>query len=201
MTERRSAGEALRAPSHSSKASPTLCLCSGYRARLDSLYRSEAEALRAWLARQVGHVSADDLVHEVFLRAARCPQLGELRNPRGFLRRIARNLIIDRVRRLPRANAIVPLLETIDTAAAPQQEAGLHARETLAAYEDSLALLPARTARIFAMSRVERKTYRQISEELTVTPATVEYHMMRALRCVRLRLAEARGERLGTKQI
>lgn len=161
----------------------------------------EADALRAWLARQVGLETADDLAHEVFLRAAGCPQLGELRNPRGFLRRIARNLIIDRVRRQPRPSTIVPLFETIDTASAPEQEAGLHERETLAAYEDSLALLPARTARIFAMSRVERKTYRQISEELTITPATVEYHMMRALRCVRLGLAEARGDLLGTEQI
>lgn len=154
-----------------------------------------------WLARRVDHGSVDDLAQEVFLRAACCPQLVQLHNPRGFLRRIARNLIIDRARRHERSRSVVPLLETIDAGAAPEQEAGLHEEEMLAAYRSSLANLPVRTARIFTMSRVEQKTYRQISEELKIAPSTVEYHMMRALRVVRSRLAEARGDRPGTRQI
>ncbi|MFO6447007.1 RNA polymerase sigma factor [Erythrobacter sp. NE805] len=194
MTERMSAGEALPASSHPAGPGPNACLCPGYRAKLEGLYRSESGALRVWLERQVGHEAADDLVHEVFLRAARCPQLGGLHNPRGFLRRIARNLVIDRARRQPGMKSVVPLPESIEAATAPEQEAGLHEQETLAAYESSLAMLPARTARIFAMSRVQRKTYRQISEELMIAPATVEYHMMRALRRIRSSLAEARGD-------
>lgn len=195
------AGEALPVPMPSEQAGPHTCLCAGYRARLEILYRSESAPLRAWLVRRVGHEVADDLAHEVFLRAARCPQLDSLDNPRGFLRRIARNLIIDRARRHPRARTGVQISETNDLACEPEQEEALHAQQTMAAYESSLAMLPARTARIFAMSRVENKTYRQISAELVITTATVEYHMMRALRCIRSSLAEARGDRLNTDQI
>lgn len=201
MTITKPAAVAGPAPPRSSQAGPNACLCPGYRSTLESLYRSEADALRTWLARRVDHGSVDDLAHEVFLRAACCPQLCQLHNPRGFLRRIARNLIIDRARRHDRSRTTVPLFENLDTATAPEQEAGLHERETLAAYRNSLAHLPARTARIFTMSRVERKTYRQISEELKIAPSTVEYHMMRALRSVRSGLAEARGDWPGTRQI
>ncbi len=201
MTKHTVAAEAIPAPAQLANPGPDVWLCANYRARLESLYRSEANALRAWLARRVGHETADDLAHEVFLRAARCHQLGELHNPRGFLRRIALNLIIDRTRRQSHVGLVVPLSEDVDAATAPDQEAGLHERETRAAYESSLAQLAPRTARIFAMSRVEKKTYREISEELMITPAAVEYHMMRALRCVRARLAEARGDRLEARQI
>lgn len=201
MIERRSAGGALPATTNVARPGANACLCAHYRARLESLYRAESGSLRAWLARRVGPEAADDLAHEVFLRAALCSQLGELYNPRGFLRRIARNLIIDRARRQPRSRMIIPLSETLDTAAAPEQETGLHERETMAAYESSLGQLPARTARIFAMSRVEHKTYHQISEELMITPAAVEYHMMRALRSIRRSLAMARGDQPATTQI
>lgn len=201
MTQRRSAVEAHAAPPPLAQPVRHPALCAGYRAQLEGLYRSESDALRAWLARRVGHEASDDLAHEVFLRAARCPQLGNLHNPRGFLRRIARNLIIDRARRQPRSRTTVQLFDTIETATEPEQEIAMHERETFAAYESSLALLPARTAHIFAMSRVEQKTYRQISEELKITPATVEYHMMRALRCLRSSLAEARGDRPNSGKI
>ena len=196
MTDCRPAAGAIPPPPQPPGIRPDNCLCPGYRATLDSLYRSEAKALRAWLARRVDQGAVDDLAQEVFLRAACCPQLVHLHNPRGFLRRIARNLIIDRARRQERSRSVERLLATIETATAPQQEEGLHERETLAAFESSLAHLPARTARIFAMSRVERKTYRQISEELKIAPSTVEYHMMRALRRVRSGVAEACADRI-----
>lgn len=201
MTDGRFVGTALPAPPECSQPVTRATLCAGYRSRLETLYRCESKSLRAWLVRRVGHDAAEDLAHDVFLRAARCAQLCDLHNPRGFLRRIARNLIIDGVRRQHQMRSAVPLFESIDTATEPEQEAGLHERETFAAYESSLALLPARTALIFSMSRVEQKTYRQIGEELMITPATVEYHMMRALRCLRSRLAEARGDLVAARQI
>lgn len=169
-------------------------LCTEYRARLEALYRCEARALRAYLARHAGHEAADDLAQEVFLRAALCPQLRELHNPGGFLHRIARNLVIDRARRRRAGKVTIAFPDATETARAPDQEERLEARDTREVYERAIASLPPRTARIFVMSRREQKTYRQISEELLISPATVEYHMMNALRRIRASLAEAHGE-------
>lgn len=170
---------------------PATALCPRCRAHLDDLYRKESARLLAYLSRQVGCESADDLAQEVFLRAAHSPQLTRLKNPGGFLHRIARNLLIDRARRRRCGATTIPLCDTVETATDPLQEADLQVNEAEAIYERTLAGFPERTALIFAMSRVERKTYREISDALAISQAAVEYHMMRALARLRADFGQA----------
>ena len=156
---------------------------------LEALYREERARVLAYLKRKVGHEHASDLAQEVFLRAAASAQLNELRNPGGFLRRIARNLAIDFARRRRCRIVTLPLTENVDGASLPCQEDGLHAAETKQLFEDALAELPAKTARVFAMNRFEKKSYREIHLELGVGVSTVEYHMTKALAHLRRELA------------
>lgn len=148
---------------------------------LDTLYRNERAWLVAYLARHVGVEHAFDLAQEVFLRAATSSQLTALINPGGFLRRIARNLLVDEARRHNSRIPTQPLLENVDAPNRPAQEDAVLACETTIAFENAFAQLPEKTARIFAMSRFERKSYRQIHCELGIALATVDYHMMKAL--------------------
>ncbi|MBD3774936.1 MAG: sigma-70 family RNA polymerase sigma factor [Rhodobacteraceae bacterium] len=147
--------------------------------QLEAIYRLERGGLLAYLNRQVGPDVASDLLQDIFLRAASSPQLERLDNPACFLRRIARNLVIDRFRR----NRIetIPLFDESEIAVRPEQESGLLARDLAFQLEQALEELPARTALIFKMSRFDSKTYRQIHGELGISVAAVEYHMMKAL--------------------
>lgn len=156
---------------------------------LEALYREERAGVLAYLKRKVGHEHASDLAQEVFLRAAGSAQLNELRNPGGFLRCIARNLAIDFARRRRCRIVTLPLTGNVDGTSLPCQEDGLHAEQTKQLFEDALAELPAKTARVFAMSRFEKKSYREIRLELGVGIATVEYHMTKALAHLRRELA------------
>ena len=54
-----------------------------------------------------------------------------------------------------------------------------------AAYDAALASLPLRTRQIFIMNRADEKTYHEIRRELGISIGTVEYHMMKALTCIR----------------
>jgi RNA polymerase sigma factor (sigma-70 family) len=149
---------------------------------LDAAFRKERKQLLHYLGRKAGADQAPDLVQEVFARAAGSRQAGVLANPAAFLTRIARNLLIDRARRRQANNVIMfPLDEARDQVVPPEQDMAIQASDLQRSYEQAIDRLPEKTRRVFLMSRAENLTYRQISEELGITVATVEYHMMRAI--------------------
>jgi RNA polymerase sigma-70 factor (ECF subfamily) len=134
-----------------------------------------------YLARSVGADAASDMVQDVFCRAAGSEQANDLRNPGGFLRRIARNLLVDRIRRQRRHGADLAFDEARDASCAPDQEHEIEAADLMRVYERALDGLPARTRQIFLLHRVEERSYREIHEFLDISIAGVEYHMMKAL--------------------
>ena len=115
------------------------------------------------------------------MRAAGSRQMGSLENVGGFLRRVARNLLIDHARAMRRKPAHLPLDEALDTPVAATQELDLEARDVLRAYENAVAGLSFKTRRIFLMHRIEELSYREIQLTLGISLGAVEYHMHRAL--------------------
>ena len=152
------------------------------QADLEVCFHTERAKLLSYLGRRAGRDAAADLVQEVFARAAGSAQASRLVNPAAFLRRIARNLLIDRARRRA-ANDVVALGldEERDAACPPQQEWGLEAEDLLRLYTQAVGSLPEKTRRVFLMHRVEEFSYREIHQELGISISTVEYHMMKAL--------------------
>jgi RNA polymerase sigma-70 factor (ECF subfamily) len=152
------------------------------RSTLDLAFRQESPSLLSYFGRRVGHEAAPDMLQEVFTRAAGSPQAGKLNNPAAFLRRVARNLLIDRSRRRKADNVILfPLDEQRHAASMPEQEHGLLARDLMRLYDQAVDALPVKTRRVFLMHRVDELSYRAIHERLGISVATVEYHMMKAL--------------------
>lgn len=149
---------------------------------LDQAFREEGPALLRYLRRQVGQDAAADMLQDVFTRVAGSPQSDRLGNPAAFLRRVARNLVIDRFRRRKTAEIVVfPLDEEVHGASPPAQELDIEARDLLRVYEAAVDALPEKTRRVFLMHRVDELSYRDIHEELQISIATVEYHMIKAL--------------------
>lgn len=159
---------------------------------LELLYRRERPKLLSWLTRRVGAEQARDLAQEVFVRAAMSEQLMQLNNPCGYLFRIAHNLLIDEARREQCRIRPLPLFDGCDVVHEGGQEEHLNASETAELFERAMSQLPVKTARIFAMSRFEKRTYREIHQELGIALATVEYHMMKALAHLRDQMSDCR---------
>lgn len=72
-----------------------------------------------------------------------------------------------------------------------------HSTEELVAAEDlsvalaeSLTLLPDATREVFRLSRLEHQSIPEIADQLHVSPKTVEYHLTRALKMLRVRLKD-----------
>lgn len=150
---------------------------------LDAAFRAHGGALLRFLRGKAGADEAPDLMQEVFTRAAGSDQRHRMANPGGFLRRIAQNLLIDRARRQSRRPAtLVPLQEQDDAFSPPEQEWAIEAGDLLRMYEAAVDAMPPKTRRVFLMHRVDELSYRDIHEQLGISIATVEYHMMKALR-------------------
>lgn len=160
---------------------------------LAETFRKERENLLRYLVRRAGRDVAPDLVQEVFARAAGSQHASRLINPAAFVRRIARNLLIDRARHEERHNVVFfPLDEQRDLASEPQQSWDLEAADLRRLYEEAVDSLPEKTRRVFLMHRVDELSYREIHECLGISVATVEYHMINALAHIGRRVDAAR---------
>ncbi|MDQ8756240.1 sigma-70 family RNA polymerase sigma factor [Sphingosinicella sp. LHD-64] len=151
-------------------------------ATLERLYEEEAPRLLRYFRRRTGNCpSAADMVQDAFLRLASIGRASEVANPGAYLQRIARNLVIDRVRADRLSRRVYVPLEDQDAPAPATQEDGMIAADLLRLYEQVVAELPERTRTIFLLQRAEGMTYRQIAERLGVPLWTVEHHMKRAI--------------------
>ena len=65
----------------------------------DEFYRSENRHLFHFFRRRVGREEASDLTQEAFTRMLRSGAFDRVENPRAYLFRAARNLVIERARR------------------------------------------------------------------------------------------------------
>ncbi len=153
----------------------------------DGLYRSEHRRLLRYFRKRVGRDAAPDLMQEVFTRMLRARTVARIDNPQRYLRRSARNLLIDRARKAMRQQAVVfPFDDERDASVRPEQTWGIEAADLRRVYRQALLAMPPRTRRIFLMHRLRGLTYKQIAEQIGIGDKGVEYHMMRALaRCRR----------------
>jgi len=151
----------------------------------DTFYRSENKRILHFFAKRVGWEAAPDLMQDVFTRVLRSGAFEKIDNPKAYLTRTARNLLIERARRRMREqNVMFPLDEGRDAPVPPEQTWQIEAADLRSVYRRTLLNMPQKTRRIFLMHRLLGVTYREIAEHFGISEQGVEYHMMRALaRC------------------
>jgi RNA polymerase sigma-70 factor (ECF subfamily) len=157
----------------------------------EAVFRRLAPALRLFTARYVGSREvAEDVVQDLFLTLWRNRETIELHTSlQRYLFTAARNRALnhldhERVVRRTR-DAVRPPVEH-----APTVEDGLLEAELARGIEEAIAGLPARARLVFTMSREQKMTYDEIARTLGLSVKTVETHMGRALRAIRLHLRE-----------
>jgi RNA polymerase sigma factor (sigma-70 family) len=144
---------------------------------LDPLFRRHAPWLTAFLRLRHGRETAEDLVQETFLRAARAGTAASVRHPRAWLLTIARNAARDRARRQAARPKIsdadpAPILEAAP--AAPCQDEALLLKQVILG-------LPPRLREVFVLHRFGGLTYEEIARRLGLSIKTVEGRMTKAL--------------------
>lgn len=168
---------------------------SGLAATLE-LHRGEL--LRFLAARCGDPAEADDLLQELWIKAAAQPA-GPVGNPRAYLFRMANNLVLDRRRAQRRAMARdrgwleadgIPATAPGDRAdpSEPPDEALAHAQEAELLHA-AIGQLPAGARQALVLFRIEGRSHAEIAEIMGISRSGVEKHLARAMKMLRDALA------------
>ena len=134
-----------------------------------ALYQAHRVELVKYASAIAGsHAQAEDVVQEAWFRLNRADDLDLVREPKGYLYRLVRNLAIDTRRTLMRETA----RSAADFAAAsladeqPSPEQSSLARDELRVVLDALAELPERTRIAVRMNRMEGRKLQEVARHL-----------------------------------
>lgn len=159
-----------------------------------------APGLQAWFVREVLPLEAslmlylrrsgrskadlDDLVQDVYVRVCEAAQKQIPSPVKPFVFAIARNLLIDRVRREQVVS--IEAVEDLDALHlamdAPGPDQSVMAREELRRVQAALDCLPPRSRQAVILRKVEGLSWREIAARMGITEKTVNHHLTDAMR-------------------
>ena len=157
---------------------------------VENLFRSSEADLRNYVSARLGRrddSDIEDIVQESFLRISSLPNHEPIRNPRGFLFRTARNLIIDLARKRTVRTASAGALhksavdkerERAEWLSPERQVSGQQELKVIMAAIDDL---PDACRRVFLLQRQNDFSYAEVASRLNISESMVQKHMSKAL--------------------
>lgn len=153
--------------------------------RLNVLYIEHGEALTKYLRKAFGDGPPDpeDVTQDAFEKLAQ-EDLTEIRNPRAFIWRMARNLMLSGLRKVDVRTKYDFEIEHLFFAAKGSElspERVIEVRDQLKIISRVIAEMPETRRVAFLMNRIEGKNYSAIGRHLGMSPNGVIKHVSRAV--------------------
>ncbi|NBC05150.1 MAG: sigma-70 family RNA polymerase sigma factor [Bacteroidetes bacterium] len=163
------------------------------------LYDSYATSVARFLSHYTKKTDQlEDWVQIVFLKLWKYRESVDMDGEylKTYLLKIARNVALTELRRekqdivdyQPDMNGVAKpeVNKEWQTHAGEQQTSGVFMEK----YNDVLGRVPPRAQQVYQLSRDEGLTYKEIAETLQISPKTVEVHIRKVLRILRIELEE-----------
>lgn len=165
-------------------------------------------ALRRKLARAVSRIvpppEIEDIVQETYVRVCQFDQAGNIRHPRSFLYRTARNLALDHVKRSASRTSVSLSADEEEQGDSEGPQADLDVYDRLAAKQEfeifceAVQQLPLQCRRVFVLRKVYGYSQKEIARALGIGESTVEKHIAHGIKRCSSFIAERTGvERAG----
>jgi RNA polymerase sigma-70 factor (ECF subfamily) len=159
----------------------------GKSSGISRAFLEHQSAIKRFLSRFLsGFHDIEDLAQETYLRAFKAEQNQEVRSPKAFLFRIAKNIALNELSR--KSRLLTDYIEdsvssdVIGVEASPEQRAA--EQQKLAVFCQAVAVLPAQCRRAFLLRKVYGLSHKEIAAELNISVSTVEKHVAQGLmRC------------------
>jgi RNA polymerase sigma-70 factor (ECF subfamily) len=146
---------------------------------------SHGSALRAYFRKRVRNIDdVDDYVQEVYARVLSAGPSQKIDSWRGFLLRVASNLITDGFRRdqARMKSSHITLDDILNlTDGMPTAEDCVHARQQLEALTEALSSVEPMARDVFLLVRVEGLTHREAAERFGIETKQASRHIERVL--------------------
>jgi RNA polymerase sigma-70 factor (ECF subfamily) len=134
----------------------------------------------------------DDVSQEVFLRAYNAEKKGPVHQPKAFLFRIAKNLMLTEFSKKSRklTDYIADFEYTEVLASDETLETSLMAQQKLGIYCEAVATLPEKCRRVVLMKKVYGLSHKEIAVKMGIQVSTVEKHLTKGVRQCHAIMAE-----------
>lgn len=139
---------------------------------------------------------AEEIIHDVFIKLwEKWETLQITSNLTGYIYSMTRNACLDYLRAKKNKLTKEMTLEQQEFwlnhgALADDAASSILANELQSLVDRAIEQLPEKCKKVFKKSRVEGLCHKEISKELEISPKTVENHMSRALRQLRVALSD-----------
>lgn len=160
-------------------------------------------ALRRKLARAVSRIvpppEIEDIVQETYVRVCQFVQAGDIRHPRSFLYRTARNLALDHIKRSAARTTVSLPDEDEQYSDGDLSQAGRDVYDQLAAKQEfemfceAVQQLPLQCRRVFVLRKVYGYSQKEIARALDISESTVEKHIAYGIKRCSSFVAERTG--------
>lgn len=158
-----------------------------------AFYRATLSPLRRFLARMLGNrADAQDVAHDAYARVYTALDREPVERPKAFLFTTARRLALNQIKRRNTAPVRESAGQIVEFAASESAsvERLVMARQELARLEEAITHLPEGCRTVLLLSKVEHLSHAAIGAKLGIAVSTVEKQHARALRLLRVALAE-----------
>ncbi len=169
--------------SHTGSQTPSV-LHESDRAAL-SVFEKYHRVLHQFLSRRLGSLEdAKEMAQEVYLRIIRYGRHTEVKHPRAFLFRTARNLLQDDARKKASrlSDRHVSIDETEPISPYPSPDRIMQSKQVLDKFAETLEALKPQARRAFVLHRFKGLTYAQIASEMKISKSMVNHHISAVLR-------------------
>lgn len=156
---------------------------------IESAYRSNTGSLKRFLRRFFACTAdVEDIMQEAFLKAYEAEHVTEIKQPRAFLFKTAKNLALnEQAKRRNRRTDAVADLEALtvlfdvhaDSRDEPETQALI--QEQLVLAQSAIDELTPRVREVFELRKVYGLKQREIAERLGISQSTVEKHIAKGL--------------------
>ncbi len=134
--------------------------------------------------------TCEELVQNIFLAIWEKRETLLVENLRGYLFSALKYQVVDHLRKELLAEKYSGFLQAKQEQYGETPDGALHFRDITAIFENIFAQLPAKTSRVFHLSRIEHKSTKEIAALLNIPERTVEYHITQSLKILRQQLSD-----------
>ena len=132
-----------------------------------------------YITSRINHkYEAEDLAQDVFIRLLDYKQMLQESTVKYFLFTIARNIVIDYLRRYYKKQEISSYIYDTTVQASAEQEENFIVNDLLTLERNKLQSFSPQRKTVYLLSRFEEKTTNEISQELQLSKRTVENHLL-----------------------
>ena len=161
---------------------------------LKQLFKARYHSVHSFFLKKLGSSEdAADASQETFMRMVRHNGTISLRSPDSYLFRIARNLASDLLRIWAVRSKYTEAADIeAQPSTSPLQDAALDTRKQRELIQAAISELPPRCKDVFVLHQFKNLTYKEIGNQLNISPNTVKNHYINALLRLRKALAGSR---------